>query len=301
MPNLAIIVDLETTGLNSDLDQIIEIGAIKIDLDTGEVLDQFQTFSKPNDVYLFSYEQDEQGNDIENDDELEPIGLDPFIIELTGITDEMLVGAPNNQDAVDSFFRFAEDLQIWAYNASFDSKFLNCHTDSHRPLKDILALARRAFPQLQNHKLATVAEHLNLSTDGAHRALADCLMAKEVLIRGIQYQLENPHSFHHSFKVSDYLPKEEGLFFGKTIVFTGALETMTRDGAATHASQFGFKIGSSVTKKTDYLVIGIQDLSTLAGHDKSSKHRKAEELIAEGVKIEILTESAFITMCGINI
>ncbi|QWD71580.1 3'-5' exonuclease [Polynucleobacter sp. UB-Raua-W9] len=300
MANHVIIVDLETTGLNSGRDQIIEIGAIKLDLDAGKVLDQFQTFSKPDDTYAFSYDQDDEGNDIENDEELEPIRLDPFITELTGITDEMLEGAPSNPDAVDAFFHFAGDLQIWAYNAGFDSKFLNNHTEAHRPLKDILSLARRAFPELQNHKLATVAEHLNLSIDGAHRALADCLMAKEVLIQGIQFQIENPDPFHHGFKVSDYLPKEEGVFYGKTIVFTGALETMTRDGAATHASQFGFKIGSSVTKKTDYLVVGIQDLSTLAGHDKSTKQRKAEELIADGVSIEILTENDFIRICGIN-
>ena len=298
MPNLAIIVDLETTGLDSGKDQIIEIGAIKVDLGTGEVLDRFQTLTKPDEVYSFFIDDDED-NDAD-DENIEADRLDPFIVELTGITDEMLEGAPRNPDAVNAFFQFAGDLQIWAYNAGFDSKFLNIHTDAHRPLKDILALAKRAFPELQNHKLATVAEHLQVSINGAHRALADCLMAKEVLMRGIKFQLENPHPFHHGFKVSDYLPKEEGVFYGKTIVFTGALVTMTRDGAATHASQFGFKIGSSVTKKTDYLVVGIQDLSTLAGHDKSTKQRKAEELMADGVSIEILTENDFIRICGIN-
>ncbi|QWD65925.1 exonuclease domain-containing protein [Polynucleobacter sp. MWH-Aus1W21] len=295
MANYAIIVDLETTGLDSGRDQIIEIGAIKVDLDTGEVIDQFQTLTKPDDVYGFFDDEDE---DIEDSD-VEPDRLDPFIVELTGITDEMLEGAPSNPEAVEAFFQFAGDLQIWAYNAGFDSKFLNNHTEEHRPLKDVLALARRAFPELENHKLSTVAQQLNVSVEGAHRAIADCLITKEVLLRGIKYQIENPHPFHHGFKASDYLPKEEGIFFGKIIVFTGALVTMTRDGAATHASQFGFKIGSSVTKKTNYLVVGIQDLTTLAGHDKSTKQRKAEELIAEGVKIEILTENDFIKMCGI--
>lgn len=297
MSNLAIIVDLETTGLDAEWDQIIEIGAIKLDLDSGEVLEQFQTFSKPSDIY----EIDEDGNDIENDEELGSVGLDPFITELTGITDEMLEGAPSNPEAAEAFFTFAEDLQIWAYNAGFDSKFLNNHTEVHRPFKDILSLARRAFPALENHKLATVAGHLNISIDGSHRALADCLMAKEVLLHGIKFQIENPHPYHHGFKAADYLPKEEGMFFGKTIVFTGALTTMTRDGAATHASQFGFKIGSGVTKKTNYLVVGIQDLSTLAGHDKSSKQRKAEELIASGIPIQILTENDFINLCGISV
>lgn len=296
MGNIVIIVDLETTGLDSGSDQIIEIGAIKVDLDTGEVMDQFQTFTKPDDVYTFFGDEDEE-LDVED---VEPDRLDPFIVELTGITDEMLEGAPSNPEAVEAFFQFAGDLQIWAYNAGFDSKFLNVHTEEHRPLKDVLALAKRTFPNLTNHKLATVAQELNISIEGAHRAIADCLITKEVLLKGIQFQIENPHPFHHGFKASDYRPKEEGMFFGKIIVFTGALLTMTRDGAATHASQFGFKIGSGVTKKTDYLVVGIQDLSTLAGHDKSTKQRKAEELIAEGVNIEILTENDFIRMCGIG-
>ncbi|ANJ00410.1 hypothetical protein A8O14_10190 [Polynucleobacter wuianus] len=296
MGNLAIIVDLETTGLDGGSDQIIEIGAIKVDLDTGEVIDQFQTFTKPDDVYTYFGDEDEEFDE----EDVEPDRLDPFIVELTGITDEMLEGAPSNPEAVEAFFQFAGDLQIWAYNAGFDSKFLNVHTEEHRPLKDVLALAKRTFPNLTNHKLATVAQELNISIEGAHRAIADCLITKEVLLKGIQFQIENPHPFHHGFKASDYRPKEEGMFFGKIIVFTGALVTMTRDGAATHASQFGFKIGSGVTKKTDYLVVGIQDLSTLAGHDKSTKQRKAEELIAEGVNIEILTENDFIRMCGIG-
>ncbi len=296
MANLVIIVDLETTGLDSSWDQIIEIGAIKVDLDSGEVLGQFQTLTKPDDTWAFSCEEDDEGNEIENDDELEPLKLDPFIVELTGITDEMLEGAPSNPEAVDSFLEFAQDLPIWAYNAGFDSKFINKFTEVHRPFKDILALAKRAFPNLANHKLATVAKHMEISTDGAHRSIADCLISKEVLLAGVKFQTKNPDIYHHGFKAADYKPKEEGFFYGKSIVFTGALETMTRDGAANHASQYGFKISSSVSKKTDYLVVGVQDLSTLAGHDKSTKQRKAEELIADGESIQVLTETEFLRL-----
>ena len=295
MANIAIIVDLETTGLDSNLDQIIEIGAIKLNLNTGEILDCFQTFSMPDEVYEFDYDSD--------DEEIEPesFELDPFIAELTGITEEMLVGAPSNGEAVYAFFEFAEDYPIWAYNAGFDSKFLNQHTEEHKSLKDIIPIAKRAFPNLENYKLSTVGNYLEISTEGAHRAIADCLISKEVLIRGLKVQDENPHSHyfqHHSFKVSDYVAKEDGVFYGKIIVFTGALVSMTRDNAAKTASKYGFSIGSSVNKKTDYLVVGIQDLNLLAGHEKSSKHRKAEELISEGLKIQIITEEDFKKIIG---
>ena len=172
MADYAIVVDLETTGLNGELDKIIEIGAIKFNLESGEVVDQFQSFSNP-------YTQDHLSNG-------QFLSLDPVVVEITGINDEMLVGAPSNKEVVNSFFQFANDLEIWAYNSSFDSKFLNSHTPSHRQLQDVLVIARKAFPNLVNHRLGTVATHLNLSIDGAHRAIADCIMAKEVLLHGLR-------------------------------------------------------------------------------------------------------------------
>ena len=172
MADYAIVVDLETTGLNGERDRIIEIGAIKFDLSTGEVVDQFQSFSNPS------------SQDLLGDGQF--LSLDPIIVELTGITDEMLVGAPSNRDVVSSFFEFAQNLEIWAYNSNFDSKFLNCHTQSHRQLQDVLVISRRAFPDLVNHRLGTVATHLNLSIEGAHRAIADCIIAKEVLLHGMR-------------------------------------------------------------------------------------------------------------------
>jgi len=177
MSNIAVIVDLETTGLSAE-EHILEIGAIKIDIETGEVLDQFQTFSLPASDSASSYEDDFFDD--------YPYQISDFITGLTGITDEMVAGAPSNAEAVDAFMDFAGDLDIWAYNASFDSKFINQHTPEHRPLNDVLRIARKAFPKLRSHKLVLVAKHLGLSPDGAHRAIADCLMTKEVLVQGLK-------------------------------------------------------------------------------------------------------------------
>jgi DNA polymerase-3 subunit epsilon len=84
----------------------------------------------------------------------------------------------------------------------------------------------------------------------------------------------------------------EGELYGQSVVFTGALSIPRRDAAAMAAS-IGCSIASSVSKKIDYLVVGDQDASRLAGKDKSSKHIKAEELIASGARIRILKESDF--------
>lgn len=79
---------------------------------------------------------------------------------------------------------------------------------------------------------------------------------------------------------------------GEVLVFTGALE-ISRQEAANLAASVGYQVAPSVTKKTTILVVGDQDISKLAGHDKSSKHRKAEELISQGAPIRIIGESDF--------
>ena len=74
---------------------------------------------------------------------------------------------------------------------------------------------------------------------------------------------------------------------------TGEL-SMSREQIANLAAKHGFDVKAGVSKKLHYLIVGTHDVSLLAGHDKSSKHRKAEDLIAQGIKIQIITERDFI-------
>jgi DNA polymerase-3 subunit epsilon len=83
----------------------------------------------------------------------------------------------------------------------------------------------------------------------------------------------------------------EGALYGEVIVFTGTLGIPRREAAAI-ASDIGCRVSSAVTKKTTLLVEGRQDARKLAGHKKSKKCRKAEQLIHEqGVSIKILNEA----------
>jgi DNA polymerase-3 subunit epsilon len=84
----------------------------------------------------------------------------------------------------------------------------------------------------------------------------------------------------------------EGSLHGEVMVFTGALE-IPRSEAANMASIIGCQVGTGVTKNTTILVVGDQDISKLAGHDKSSNHRKAELLISKDIPIRILRERDF--------
>jgi DNA polymerase-3 subunit epsilon len=84
----------------------------------------------------------------------------------------------------------------------------------------------------------------------------------------------------------------DGPLYGEVLVFTGALR-IPREQAADLAANLGCHVATNVTKETTLLVIGDQDITLLAGHSKSSKHRKAEDLIAKGVPIRILRETDF--------
>ena len=84
----------------------------------------------------------------------------------------------------------------------------------------------------------------------------------------------------------------EGGLFGEVIVFTGTL-WLPKNELADLAASAGCQVASGVTKKTTILVVGDQDISKLAGHEKSTKHRKAESLVAEGYLIRIICETDF--------
>lgn len=147
------VVDIETNAISSD-SEIIEVSALKCRGDI--VTDSFSSLIKPT----------------------EPIGW--FITQLTGITNEMVENAPDAKDVLGRFYDFVGKDIIIGHNVNFDVNFLYDKLWIHNGLildnsfVDTLRLARKALPQLQNHKQVTVAEYYGISTLGAHRALRDC-------------------------------------------------------------------------------------------------------------------------------
>ena len=91
----------------------------------------------------------------------------------------------------------------------------------------------------------------------------------------------------------------DGALFGETIVFTGKL-FIFRQEAADMAAKAGCNVAKSVTIEVTMLVVGIQDKSRLNGYEKSSKHRKAEYRIKQGVNIQILSKDDFSELMGVE-
>lgn len=155
LPNQFVVVDLETTGLSSSTDEIIEIGAIKVSLDSNQHI-TFQTLVKP------------------------AVKLPRKIVEITGITQAMLdTDGIAPQEAIEQFIEFVGDLPLVTYNAAFDIGFLtNAYKRCGKTLINkydcALKRTRRAWPEFPNHRLSYITTLMNLPQSNQHRALADC-------------------------------------------------------------------------------------------------------------------------------
>lgn len=154
--------DIETTGLKVTQEAITEIGAVR--LRKGEIVETFQTFVDPE------------------------RRLTPEIIGLTGITDEMLRGAPKLKDALTAFLAFAGGAPLAAHNAEFDISFIRagcrkCSIPFEPTYIDTLILAQNLLPGLGKYKLDIVAEHLQLPQFNHHRASDDAVPVAQMLTK----------------------------------------------------------------------------------------------------------------------
>lgn len=155
------VFDFETTGLYPYAgDRICEIGAIRFG--RGKRLKKFHSLVDPG----------------------RPVSHGAFSVN--GITDRMLQGAPTISVVMPDFMNFIADSVLVAYNAGFDLGFLESSLGSEKKkldnyrVIDALRLARRFFPGAGRYSLASVSEHLGITVDGEHRAMADAVMTYQV-------------------------------------------------------------------------------------------------------------------------
>lgn len=160
-----VVFDLETTGFSSVKDKIIEIGAVKV-VD-GRITERFSTFVNPR----------------------RPI---PFeITQLTGISDQMVLDAPDIESVLPDFLEFVGDAVFVAHNAGFDVGFVeqNCRYQDIMPdftSVDTVAMARILLPTLSKFKLNIVANALHISLESHHRAVDDAGATAEIFVKFIE-------------------------------------------------------------------------------------------------------------------
>ena len=156
------VVDIETTGMNWNFCNILEISALKVR--NKQIVDKFSKLINPH----------------------EPIPF--FIRNLTGITDEMVCNAPELEEVLKDFKNFLNKDIIVGHNVNFDVNFLydNFLNVLYEPLSnnfvDTLRIARRLLPELKHHKLDNLTDYYNIKARDKHRALNDCILTNQVYI-----------------------------------------------------------------------------------------------------------------------
>lgn len=154
-PEDYICLDLETTGLRPASDWIIEVAAYRVR--SGTVTDRFVSFIRPGEISKVS----------------------SFITQLTGITREMVEDAPLPCDILPELFEFIGEDMVVGHNTCFDMNFLydgaiRAGIDPiGNDFTDTMRISRRTYKELPNHRLGTLAEHLDVNPTIAHRAAAD--------------------------------------------------------------------------------------------------------------------------------
>ena len=168
-----VVVDVEATGAKTPPNRLIELGAYRIR--GGRIVDKFLSLVNPE------------------------IPIPRFVATLTGISNEMVKTAPLFALVAPQWLDFVNDSVLVAHNAPFDTSFLNHEISrvypGHRMINPHLCtvrLARRAFPELSNHRLDTIASHFSIPIVSRHRAGSDALATAEIFIL-LLTELEETH------------------------------------------------------------------------------------------------------------
>lgn len=158
-----VVFDIETTGLDVTTDEITEIGAVKI-VD-GKIKEKFNSFTKTT----------------------KPIPKE--VMQLTGITNEMIDCAPSAELVLHDFYEFSRGAILCGHNIiGFDLKIVKrmgneFGIDFDNEVLDTLNLARQSHLLVSNFKLGTIVKYLGLTLEGAHRAWNDAYATAEVLLK----------------------------------------------------------------------------------------------------------------------
>lgn len=275
------VIDTETTGYDPRWDEMIEIAALRVR--AGKVVDSFSSLIRP------------------------AAQVDDFFTQLTGITNDALAAAPDIQEVLPQFLDFVGDDVVVGHNAHFDVNFIYDAAEGflNRPfvndIVDTMRLARHALPDLDSHSLSSVAAALGVTRVGEHRSLGDCKTTYAVLqalaATGFDFDGIKRTRSSHQVKAADitaYAGAEQpdNPLYGKVCVFTGTLE-MPRRMAMQAVANIGGICADSITKKTNFLVLGNNDYCSTIKDGKSTKQKKAESLILKGQDLQILSESVF--------
>lgn len=283
------VIDVETA--NADCSSICQIGIVEFS--AAGVVDEWSTLIDPEEDF------------------------DWFNVSIHGIEPDRVRGAPTfPQVQSEIASRLGAGLVI-SYTWFDRSSISQAYSKYSLVLPtcewlDATRIVRRTWLDVahKGFRLKNVAKKLGIKMERHHDALSDARAAGLIVMEALRTSgIPLSDWLHRAYqpiskdvKSADVLSSlkageidSSGPLAGETIAFTGQL-SLKRKEAMALAFKAGADVGDGVTKATTMLVVGVQDPTKLNGHDKSSKHAKAERLIESGQEIQILTEQNFLDL-----
>ena len=270
-PDEYIIVDIETTGFDPISNKITEISAVKYRCN--RKVDEYVTFVAINER------------------------IPDRITKLTGITNEMLEGAPGLSEAIKGFLEFIGEDIIIGHNITFDLAFLGaaCEDCLGIELKnnyvDVLRIANEKLPFLDSHKQVVVAKYFGIRTEGSHRALTDCEICNSCYqkLKELSVALYDAPIKQVSLYISTKARLEKP-FRGKKFFFIGIMSNWYINDMKTIVRELGGIIEDSVTDAIDIVIAGTADENVLG----SEAFKKVLELKKEDNSLALVKDAVFV-------
>jgi DNA polymerase-3 subunit epsilon len=298
-------IDFETA--NADRSSVCSMGIVTVK--DGKVANKNSWLIRPKELYF-----------------------DPYNTFIHGITEEDVADKPEFNELWDSIKIYLEGNIVIAHNASFDISVLRYVLDAYEityPEFNYCCtriISKKAWPELSSFRLNVVSKHLQIKFKH-HDAEEDAYASAQIAIHACNqhgakslHDLSNVLKFINGRLYSDgNSPARENIksrsklnvkditattdqfdedhpFFGRHFVFTGTLQSMIRKDAIQKVVDLGGICSQGINKSTNYLVIGDLDFSLFTDGKRSSKMKKAEELLSKGQDIEILSEIDFLRL-----
>ena len=270
-PDEYTIVDIETTGFDPISNKITEISAVKYRCN--RKVDEYVTFVAINER------------------------IPDRITKLTGITNEMLEGAPGLSEAIKGLIEFIGEDIIIGHNISFDLAFLGAACKDHLGIElknnyvDVLRIANEKLPFLDSHKQVVVAKYFGIRTEGSHRALTDCEICNSCYqkLKELSVALYDAPIKQVSLYISTKARLEKP-FRGKKFFFIGIMSNWYINDMKTIVRELGGIIEDSVTDAIDIVIAGTADENVLG----SEAFKKVLELKKEDNSIALIKDAVFV-------
>lgn len=255
--------------------------------------------------------------------------FDHFNVLIHGIRPEHVADRPEFNELWNEIRPLIENQFLIAHNAGFDMNVLRRTLDAYKlPFPTLnyscsYIFSKKVWFGLPAYDLKTLCKVNNIELNH-HRAGADSKATAELTLKAFEiagvssiddfptklrtivgrlydggYKPSETKSLH---KVQDLAKiigdpskhNPDSIFYGRTVVFTGTLSSCVRADAQQFIADIGGVLGNSITKDTDFLVVGHQDYRVVGDDGMSSKQEKAMKLIEKGSALEVISEDDFL-------